>query len=507
MRRILKILTSRLFIVAPLILLQYVFFTMLFFSVASTEKVLPFLSSAAILICIYIINRSEDPSYKIAWVGVILAAPVIGIPLYILAGNRHVPKKLYNGTIRANDAMNDLLTTKVNLDEENTDEKLKSIFNYGLRTNGYPLYQNTNSKYYASGEVWFPEYLEALKKARHFIFIETFIIVKGSMWDEVLAILKQKAKEGVEVKLIYDDFGSITLPQHYSRQLREYGIEAHRFNHVRARFIIQMNNRDHRKITVIDNKIAFTGGVNIADEYINRIVRYGYWKDSVIRLEGEAVWSYTVMFMGMLSFVRSKEEGEVDYEKYHYTYPTSSDGGYYQPWSDTPTDKESVALNMHLNMVKNARKYIYIDTPYLILTETMKQSLMLASKSGVDVRILVPHIPDKKLVFQITRGSYQQLIEAGVKIYEFTPGFNHTKNFVADDCVAIVGSANTDYRSYFLHFETGCLMYQTPEIQNIRNDFLQAIQKSHLVSLKEVDSTFLVVKMFRAVLNLFIPLL
>ena len=195
-----------------------------------------------------------------------------------------------------------------------------------------------------------------MKNAKHFIFIETFIIVQGSVWDEILEVLKQKVKEGVEVKLIYDDFGSITLPHHYSRQLREIGIEAHRFNHVRARFIIQMNNRDHRKITVIDNQIAFIGGVNLADEYVNRIVRYGYWKDSATKIEGEAVWSYTVMFMGMLSYVRSKEEGKVDYEKYHIPYSVKENYGYYQPWSDTPTDKESVALNMHLNMVKYARE-------------------------------------------------------------------------------------------------------------------------------------------------------
>lgn len=507
MRRILKILTSRLFIVAPLILLQYAFFTMLFYSVAYAEKFLPFLSLFAILMCIYIINRWEDPSYKIAWIGVILAAPVIGIPLYLLAGNRHVPKKLHNGTIRANAAMDNLLETKVNLDDPNVDDRLKGLFNYGLRTNGYPIYNHTKSKYYDSGEAWFPDYLEALRQAKHFIFIETFIIVKGSMWDEILTILKYKAREGVDVKLIYDDFGSITLPQHYSRELRECGIEAHRFNHVRARFIIQMNNRNHRKITIIDNKVAFTGGVNMADEYVNRIVRYGYWKDSAIRLEGDAVWSFTVMFMGMLSYVRSSEEGEVDYDRYRYSYQIEGDGGYYQPWSDTPTDKESLALNMHLNMVKNAKKYIYIDTPYLILTETMKQALMLASKSGVDVRILTPHIPDKKLVFQITRGAYAQLIQAGVKIYEFTPGFNHTKNFVADDEYAIVGSANTDYRSYFLHFENGCLMYQTPEVTKIRDNFLQAIQVSKRISEKEVQSTNIIVKMFRAVLNLFIPLL
>lgn len=292
MRRILKILTSRLFIVAPLVILQFVFFALLFYSVAYTEKALPFISLIAILFCIYIINREEDPSYKIAWVAVILGAPVIGIPLYVLAGNRHVPKKLYYGTIRANKKMEHLLQENVDIDTHNDiDAGAKKIFHYGVNRLGLPVYNHTSSEYYASGEEWFPHYIEALKNAKHFIFIETFIIVQGSVWDEILEVLKQKVKEGVEVKLIYDDFGSITLPHHYSRQLREIGIEAHRFNHVRARFIIQMNNRDHRKITVIDNQIAFIGGVNLADEYVNRIVRYGYWKDSAMKIEGEAVWS------------------------------------------------------------------------------------------------------------------------------------------------------------------------------------------------------------------------
>lgn len=505
MRRILKVLTSRLFIVAPLVILQFAFFAMLFYSVAYTEKLLPFLSLFSILMCVWVINRQEDPAYKIAWVIVILAAPVIGIPLYALAGNRHVPKKLYNGTTRANQAMDDLLENegvKKPLEAEGED-----IFNYGVQTLGFPAYSNTKSTYYSSGEEWFPHYIEALKNAEHFIFIETFIIDEGSMWDEVLEVLMDKAKNGVEVKLIYDDFGSITLKQHYSRMLRDKGIEAHRFNHVRARFIIQMNNRDHRKITVIDNKVAFTGGVNLADEYVNRINRYGYWKDSAIKIEGEAVWSFTVMFMGMLSYVRSDEEGDVLYLNYKYKNSVESDGGIYQPWSDTPTDKESVALNMHLNMVKHAKKYIYIDTPYLILTETMKQALILAAKSGVDVRILTPHIPDKWLVFQITQGFYSQLIEAGVKIYEFTPGFNHTKNFVVDDEYAIVGSANTDYRSYFLHFENGCLMYKTSEIKKIRENFEEAIEKSQRITQEDCDKTFFLFRMLRGVLNLFIPLL
>jgi len=223
-------------------------------------------------------------------------------------------------------------------------------------------------------------------------------------------------------------------------------------------------------------------------EYANRIHRFGYWKDSAIQIHGEAVWSMTVMFLGMYSYVRGKKEEPIDYQKYHLPCDQTDDGGFYQPYSDTPTDNEPVALGMHMNLIASAKHYIYIDTPYLILPDAMMQALIRAAKSGVDVRIMTPHIPDKIFVFQITRGHYERLVENGVKIYEYTPGFNHAKNFVTDDRLAIVGSANTDYRSYFLHFENGILMCRTPQIAEVRDDFLTSVEKSHLVTLKEVKN-------------------
>ena len=336
--------------------------------------------------------------------------------------------------------------------------------------------------------------------------MEYFILDTGSCWDEVLQILEEKVSQGVEVKLIYDDFGSITLPSDYDRILRKKGIEAYRFNHIRPAFIVQMNNRDHRKLTVIDNNIAFTGGVNLADEYMNRIVRFGYWKDSVVRLEGEAVWSFTVMFLGMLSYCRPASIDMPDYRYYRLPCAKVNDNGCYQPFSDTPTDRENTVLSMQLNLINHAHQYIYIDTPYLIPTESVMQALMRASKNGVDVRILTPAIPDKKTVFQITKGNYRRLLQTGVKIYEYTPGFNHAKNFVMDDKMAIVGSANMDYRTYFLHLENGVLMYDTPEIVRIREDFENSIAKSKEITLEEDAKTNIVVRLVRMILNLFIPL-
>ena len=391
------------------------------------------------------------------------------------------------------------------LSEAKADPNIQNIFWYGYQASGFPIYEGTTCKYYPSGEAWLPDYIAELKKAKHFIFMEYFIIDKGSVWDEILAVLKQKAAEGVEVKVIYDDFGSITLPVNYDKKLKAMGIEAYRFNKVHPAFIIQMNNRDHRKITVIDNNVAFTGGVNLADEYVNRINRFGYWKDSAIRLQGKAVWSMTVMFLGMYTFLTDKNK-KIDYLKYKLPCDEVSDGGFYQPYSDTPTDSEAVALNMHLNMVTRARHYVFIDTPYLILTENMIQALIRAAKSGVDVRILTPHHPDKLLVFQITRGNYARLVENGVKIYEYTPGFNHAKNFVSDDSLAIVGSANTDYRSYFLHFENGVLMHNTPEIEKIRDNFLTSLLDARQVTRRDIEKELWIVKIIRAILNIFIPL-
>ena len=499
MRRILKVLTSRLMIVGPLVLLQLALLIMLFYRVTIIYKVMPVVNILGIILAIYIINRSEDPSYKIAWSAIILAVPVIGVPLYILAGNRQVPKKLFNGTIKASQKMNDLLS----LEPPEMSAETHEMFEYGASRLGYPVYGRTVSKYFSSGREWFEDYIGELKRAEKFIFMEFFIIYEGECLNRILEVLKQKAAEGVDIKLIYDDFGCVTLPRSFMKKLREYGIEAYRFNKLRPAFIIQMNNRDHRKITVIDNRVAYTGGVNIADEYIGKITRFGEWKDSALKLTGDAVWSMTVMFLGMYTYVSGKE---IDFEQYHERYVMTVSDGLYQPFSDTPTDSEPAGLNMHQNMISRARNYIYIDTPYLIPNQSIMSALCLAAKSGVDVRILTPHIPDKKLVFQITRGNYDALLDAGVRIYEYTPGFNHAKNFVSDNKWAIVGSVNMDYRSYFLHFENGILMYDSDQIREIRNDFLQSLEKSHEVTREESEQTPLPLKVVRAVLNLFVPL-
>lgn len=505
MKKLWRFITGRLMIVIPLVLLQLGFFIFLFYSSAAYSRAMPFINVLAIMIAVYTINRKNDPSYKIGWLLLVLAAPIIGIPLYLITGNRKVPKKLRNGTIQASRTLAKMLHPDESILDDIKDEDATQMLRYGIGV-GFPVYQNTKSTYFSSGEEWYPVFKKALQSAKHFIFLEYFIINQGWMLNDLITLLKKKVDEGVQVVLIYDDFGGLDIPIHFDQHLRKVGIETYRFNKIRPSLAALMNNRDHRKITVVDNRIAFTGGVNISDEYINRYQRFGYWKDSAIMIEGEAVWSFTCMFLGMYTYLHDPSE-YIDYESYHIEYSNVQDTrGYYQPYSDTPTDEETLALNMHLNMIHHVKKYVYIDAPYLILTESMKAALKMAAKNGVDVRILTPHIPDKKLVFQITRGHYADLVENGVKIYEFTPGFNHAKNIVMDDKFGIVGTANTDYRSYFLHFENGVLMYQTDSILMMKQNFLEALKDSQEITVENVRKTVWIVRVFRAILNVFIPL-
>ena len=494
-------------IIMPLVVLQVTALILFLAHNKYYDTVIAVINVISIILVIYEINRLGDSSYKIAWIILLLGVPLVGVPLYLLSANKKMPKKLENGTIQASSGMHGLLKQDdaVVKKRETEDPNAVNVLRYGSNTCGFPVYQNTKSTYFESGEAWYEDFIKELKKAKKFIFMEFFIIDQGEVWSEVLKVLEAKVKEGVEVNIIYDDFGSITLPWHYDRKLRKMGINAYRFNPIRPAFIIQMNNRSHRKIVVIDNEIAYTGGINLADEYAAKIKRFGYWRDSAIKLEGDAVWPMTVMFLGMYSYVSGAKE-ELDYEKYKSTRHIENSEGFYQPFSDTPTDEEDVAFNMHMNMIKQAKKYVYINTPYLIPNETLKNTLVLAAKSGVDVRILTPHIPDKWIVFLMTRGNYQKLLKAGVKIYEYTPGFNHTKDIIVDDELAIIGSINVDYRSYFLHFENAVMLYKSDSIYKARDSFLNALKESKEISLADNSKTNVVVRLLQALLNVFIPL-
>ncbi len=506
MRRILKFLTSRAMVVGILIMLQMYWLISLLYQVTLFYELEPFVNFLAIITMLWIINRTTDPSYKIGWVIIVLAVPVIGVPLYLMAGNRKVPRKLRYGTVNSANKTSHLMIKKdENLEEIRREHPdLAKEFSYGAVQCRYPVYKNTDITYFKSGAEWKDVFLAELEKAEHFIFLEYFIIIEGRFWDEVHDVLKRKAEQGVQVVLIYDDFGSVALKQSYIKKLRTEGIETYTFNRLRPAFLIQMNNRDHRKISVIDNKTAFTGGVNIADEYVDYIKRFGEWRDDAIMLKGEAVWSMTVLFIGMWTYVSGKE---IDGEQYRLDTGDIHSDSYVEPFSDSPTDGEDVGMTMHLNLINDATKYIWINAPYLILNDSMTTALITAAKNNVDVRILTPHIPDKKMVFQITRGSYAQLLKAGVKIYEYTPGFNHAKSIIADDQIGLCGTINTDYRSYFLHFENGVLFSDPDAVRDIKESFEDALKVSEEITYEKATDVTVFTRVFRGILHLFVPLI
>ena len=349
--------------------------------------------------------------------------------------------------------------------------------------------------------------VEELKKAKHYIFLEYFIIQEGKMWNTILDILRQKAAEGVDVRVIYDDMGCIMiLPTGYDRTLEQMGIKCRIFNPFVPILSSRFNTRDHRKICVIDGNVGFTGGINLADEYINAYEKHGHWKDTSILLKGEAVFNLTVMFLSMWDYLDSTT-GKTDYSRYYPTVWDENAKGYVQPFADNPLDDEAVGETVYLNLINKAKRYVYITTPYLILSSEMLTALTSAAKCGVDVRIITPHIPDKWYVHAVSRSHYQPLIEAGVKIYEYTPGFIHAKTFVVDDDYAVVGTIHLDYRSLYLHFECAVWMYQTPSVAQVRDDFFKTQQISQEITLEECRSLSFPRRLGRSVLRVFAPLM
>ena len=328
----------------------------------------------------------------------------------------------------------------------------------------------------------FPDMLDDIRKARHFIFMEYFIISEGSMWDEIFEILKRKADEGVDVRLIYDDFGCIRhLPPNFRNDLNEHGISVIQFNPVLPIFSVVYNNRDHRKVCVVDGHTGYTGGFNLADEYINRIARFGHWKDTAVRIYGDGVWNLTFMFLNMWNALRPWDKSFKSFGPHVWHPEPFASDGVVQPFSDSPFDHENLGENVYLDIINQAKNYVYISTPYFIIDNEMRVALELAAKRGVDVRILVPGIPDKKLVYSLTRSYVDQSAQTGVKFYTYTPGFNHAKEFVCDDRIGVVGTVNMDYRSFYLHFECGVLMIGSSCLKDIKEDLLDCFSRSEPV--------------------------
>ena len=369
---------------------------------------------------------------------------------------------------------------------------------------GFPVYGNTSIEYLSPGEIFLPRFLEELNKAKRFIFIEFFIIAEGKMWDSIKEILYRKVLEGVEVKIIFDDFGSIKRQsKNFVSKLKEKGIDVAVFNPIKPPFNMFMNNRNHRKLVVIDSKVAFTGGINIGDEYINKYNRFGYWMDSAVLINGKAADSFTVMFAIMWEYITNQQ---IDIQRYLLSQ-NAENNGYVFPYCDGPMDTNHSAEGLYMQILNTAHRYVYIATPYLILDNYMTASLVLAAKSGVDVRIITPFIPDKKYVHPASQFHYEELLEAGIRIFEYTPGFMHSKLFVCDDLLATVGSVNMDFRSFVFHFECGAWFTNSDAVGEIKAHFLNICENSKEITKEEWKNRPLFNKIKEWFLHLFSPLM
>ena len=454
-------------------------------------------------------NGKSNPTYKIAWVIIILILPVFGGLFYLVFGRRHLNRR-EKGEMDAIDRKmreafpNNSVLSQMRFHSRTATAQSHYITEYAIS----PPHSNTLTEYLPTGELFFERLKQELAKAQHYIFMEYFIIERGKMWDSILDILAAKAKEGVEIRLIYDDMGCITkLPHGYYKTLRKLGLKCLVFNPFRPVLNASFNNRDHRKITVIDGKVGFTGGINLADEYINAKELYGHWKDTAIMLKGAAVFNLSVMFLSLWMYLSGDDEDFNTFRAHAYEDGYGA-GGYVQPYADSPLDNEPVGQNVYLNLIQRAKEYVYITTPYLVIDNEMTQALCLAAKGGIDVRIITPHIPDKRYVHAVTRAYYEPLVETGVKIYEYLPGFIHAKSFVVDDQYGVVGTINMDFRSLYLHFECGVWLYDTTAtIKAIKEDFLDTVKASYRISLKECRTIPWYTRLSRMLLRAFSPLM
>ena len=449
------------------------------------------LSIFAVLFVTGLVAKRDESSYKLLWVMFIVAMPILGAMLYFLVGNKNTGKKLKRKLDRSACELKETLNfdTSILSEVKNEDLRIGQTLEHLSSSSGLPILKNDTSKYYPFGEDMFKDMCEDIKNAKKFIFVEYFIIQSGKFWNTLTSIMEEKVKEGVDVRVMYDDLGSIGTYSVYNiAELSKKGIKCIPFNPL---FFIksQLNNRDHKKIMVIDGEIAYSGGINLADEYINEKEKYGRWKDIGFRITGEAVNSYTYMFAEFWNaFSISKIQKDIVSAKHT---ATEGNNGYVIPYYDSPIRNEHTSNVLFTEVLSVATDYVWFYTPYLILGDALFDAFIRAAKRGVDVRIIMPGIPDKKVVYRISRSYYKDLLEAGVKIYEYTPGFVHAKAFIADDKIAGIGTVNLDYRSLFLHFECNSVFYKADIINDLKKDYIKTQEECVEKTIKDTKKGIL----------------
>ena len=459
-------------------------------------------------IIIKIIGSDENPDYKVPWIVAVICIPIVGMMLYFMFAKRKLPNKIIkrlkiiNRPIEYEKHDDNLSALKI--EDELISTQALNLCNLS-ETN---LYRGNELKYYAVGEMMFDDIMIEIKKAKEFIFLEYFIIEEGIFWNSILEVLKEKAKEGVEIKLVYDDIGCMsTLKGDYYKELIKIGIYAIPFSKLKGTADGEFNNRSHRKILVIDGLVGFTGGINIADEYINEIVRFGHWKDTGIRIKGDSVNELTRLFL-IDYYLNIKKNDNCNFNKYYRYNDSKEINNYVIPFGDGPKPiyDKNVGKICIMNLLNHATKYAYITTPYLIIDNELTRCIENASLRGVDVRLVIPHIPDKKIVFELTKASTEILMKSNVKIYEYEPGFVHAKSYIVDDKVGMIGTINLDYRSLTHHFENGVWFYDKEFTKVVKKDFEGIFKKSILIN-NEKRKVNIFIRFLRALLKLISPLL
>jgi cardiolipin synthase len=467
----------------------------------------------SVVVIIWIINSRMSSSYKLTWAIIVAGLPVVGTLLYIYT---HFNLGANLAFLRMRTAVKE--THEYEITSEPVKSRIKAedpdfgkIIDYMEKEGFAAAFDNTEVKYYSLADEVFPVMCEELEKAESFIFMEYFIIEEGIFWDTILEILVRKAAEGVEVRLMYDDMGSInTLPRKYAQLLNQLNIQAMVFAKVRPFLSTYYNNRDHRKLTVIDGKIAFSGGYNLADEYINKAERFGHWKDNAFILKGDAVRSYTMMFLQMWQAGTIPEEKQ-NFARYIDVYnertPIPEKDGFVIPYADGPHQAGNVAENVYIDVINNAVRHVAVMTPYFIPDNELLHAVKHAARSGVEVILILPHIPDKKIINVLTKSYYRELLRAGIRIFEYTPGFVHSKLMVADDEIAVMGTVNMDYRSLYLHYECGSIVYKNEAVLEAEADVSMTLEKCTEITYETTTAKGVWFWFFAGILRVFSPLL
>lgn len=478
MKKILRLL-SRLLLVLPALVLQVLWWLLIFrWWNTYYNYLIAFSYVFSILVIIYIINRREESNYKILWIIVVSLLPFFGTWLYVSSGNRRTSKPILR---KINNYK--YLSNKPKSKQLPNDSRVSQTMNMISSLSNAPIVKNKDAVYFKSGESMFKDMLKELETAKHFIYLEYFIVEKGQFWNSILDILKRKVKEGVDVRILYDDIGSIsTFSLHNNYFLKKDGIHIASFNPIK--FIkLSLNNRDHRKMMIIDNRIVYSGGINIADEYINTKVRFGYWKDIGFKLKGEATLSYTHMFVLFWNAYSSNKIDE--HALYKDNYPSYETNEHVISYYDSPGNEEAISNKLMIDLLGQATKYAYFYTPYLILNDPLKEAFIQAAQRGIDVQIIIPGIPDKKLVYLLTKKYAEELVDKGVKVYVYKDGFIHAKAALIDDKICSIGSVNLDYRSLYLHFENNTVFYESSILKPLKEDFLNIRSQSNIMPKKD----------------------